>query len=220
MLFFFVATPTEPPMSKNAATTPLEYQNASSEVYDLCKSSTGISISPDSSGVQHVFHVMEKDSVASMVLAADTASDAERWVYTLREILRIGRARNIEMPQDDATLNRLFELVLKNLALPAAKQKEMMGTLPRKQKWQLIQMNKSSLASQALAAAIQGGGNSSSSSILVKNKIEENAEQWAQRTLHNENDEMHTLKGIRALNAAVATSGLQWLRTFHKVCFF
>ena len=121
-------------MSKNAATTPLEYQNASSEVYDLCKSSTGISISPDSSGVQHVFHVMEKDSVASMVLAADTASDAERWVYTLREILRIGRARNIEMPQDDATLNRLFELVLKNLALPAAKQKEMMGTLPRKQK--------------------------------------------------------------------------------------
>ena len=61
----------------------------------------------------------------------------------MREILRIGRARNIAMPEDDATLNRLFHLVMKDLALPQARQVEMMETMSRKHKWTLIQMNKS-----------------------------------------------------------------------------
>ena len=60
------------------SSTPQQYQQESYEVYDLTKFASGISVSPEDTGVQHVFHVMEKDAVASMVLAADTASDAER----------------------------------------------------------------------------------------------------------------------------------------------
>ena len=60
------------------SSTPQQYQKESYEVYDLTKFASGISVSPEDTGVQHVFHVMEKDAVASMVLAADTASDAER----------------------------------------------------------------------------------------------------------------------------------------------
>lgn len=144
-----------------------------------------------------------------------------RWVFTLREILRIGRARNIAMPEDDATLNRLFQLVLKNLALPQARQVEMMETMSRKHKWTLIQMNKSKLDSQALADAIQGnsGGNSGKSGPSGSHQsvqVEQDAKKWALRTLENKKEEMHTLSGILALKAVVGTSGLQWLRTFHE----
>lgn len=140
----------------------------------------------------------------------------------MREILRIGRARNIAMPEDDATLNRLFQLVLKNLALPQARQVEMMNTMSRKHKWTLIQMNKSKLDSQALADAIQGktGGNSGKSGPggggHQSVQVEQDAKKWALRTVDNKMEEMHTLSGILALKAVVVTSGLQWLRTFHE----
>ena len=201
----------------DSTTTPLQYQNESYEVYDLVKASTGISVSPESTGVKHVFHVMEKNAVASMVLAADTKSDCDKWVHTLREILRIGRARNIEMPEDDKTLDRLFKLVLKNLALPKKKQIEMLNTMKRNQKWQLIQMHKANLNSQALASAIQGTSTTNSGRpVSINLQVEKDAIKWANRTINNKNSEMHTLKGILALKTVVATSGLHWLKSFHK----
>ena len=220
-------------LKTNSSATPQDYQKQSSEVYDLSKSSTGISVTPANKtkieteslirngGVptvypEHVFHVMEKDAVASMILAADTKEDAERWVHTLREILRIGRARNIEMPEDDATLNRLCRLVLRNLALPVATQTEMMNTMQRKQKWQLILLNRNSLESQALAAAIQGETSLATANTGSYANVDADAEKWAERTLKENGKEMRTISGIRALKAAVATSGLRWLQSFHK----
>ena len=76
MLTRFKKEPTH--LIQEPSSTPQQYQKESYEVYDLTKFASGISVSPEDTGVQHVFHVMEKDAVASMVLAADTASDAER----------------------------------------------------------------------------------------------------------------------------------------------
>ena len=113
------------------------------EIYDLSNNqATGISIysgTDDGVNVRHVFFVMEKNDQAQMILAADSAQDAERWVYTLREILKASRAKDHmrTMPTDEKVLNRLFVMVLKSLALPDAKQGEMLANFSAKQKWQL-----------------------------------------------------------------------------------
>ena len=121
------------------------------------------------------------------------------------------------MPEDDKTLDRLFKLVLKNLALPKKKQIEMLNTMKRNQKWQLIQMHKANLNSQALASAIQGTSTTNSGRpVSINLQVEKDAIKWANRTINNKNSEMHTLKGILALKTVVATSGLHWLKSFHK----
>ena len=149
--------------------------------------------------------VGDGDKKELLTISAYCAYDFKRWISSFREVLSIDEFKR---PASDKELNELFEILLDELALPAAVQQQMMTQQTSDQKWNFIKLNRLKIESRMADTHINKSEARGSHMVTGSTA---NAHFWADKCI---NKDIKDLAEMKKLQPAVGTSGREWLEAF------
>eukprot|EP00945_MAST-04E_sp_MAST-4E-sp1_P008617 g8617.t1 len=143
----------------------------------------------------------------ALIVSADSEEDFTRWLAALR-VASTSDETAFKRPESEEMLNEWYGVLLQELALPDAAQKDMMANQSADQKWQLLKLNRAAMEKRIAESHVHKANKRGSHFVIGSIS---NAQFWAKEAVAGK---IADIEAMRKLQPAVATSGREWLDAF------